>query len=216
MSYPKSLVATVLIGAAVAAAPADSRPRQPHGPERGYDSLAQPVVQRTDYVMDLVTREDRLSPTERSRLNAWFGSLGVGYGDRIWVDELYGPTSARQDVARIAAEYGLLLSDGVPVTAGAVQPGTLRVILSRSVAFVPGCPRFDNYRGPSSVDANYGCSVNSNLAAMIADPGDLVLGQGGANLRDTGTAAKAIKVYRDTPPTGAKGLSQQSSKEGGK
>jgi pilus assembly protein CpaD len=216
MSYPKSLVATLLIGAAVAAAPADARRKPPHGPERGYDSLAQPIVQRTDYVMDLVSRDDRLSPTERSRLNAWFASLGVGYGDRIWVEEPYGPTTARQDVARVAAEYGLLLSDGAPVTAGAVQPGTVRVILSRSFAYVPGCPRVDTYRGPSSVDANYGCSVNSNLSAMIADPGDLVLGQAGASLRDTGTAAKAIKVYRETPPTGAKGLTQQSSKEGGK
>jgi pilus assembly protein CpaD len=85
------------------------------------------------------------------------------------------------------------------------------VIVSRSFAFVPGCPRADNYRGPSLTSANYGCSVNSNFAAMIADPSDLVLGQAGSGLRDTGTAAKAIKVYRDTPPTGTKGLQQVST-----
>ena len=217
MSYPKSLVATFLIGAAaLAAAPADARPREQHGPERGYDSLAQPVVQRTDYVLDLTTRSDRLSPAERSRLNAWFGSLGVGYGDRIWVEEPYGPGPARQDVARIAAEYGLLLSDGTPVTPGSVPQGSVRVILSRSVAFVPGCPRVDQYRGPSSVGANYGCAINSNLAAMIADPSDLVLGQAGNNVRDTGTASKAIKVYREAPPTGAKGITKESSQGGSK
>lgn len=214
MSSTKSLVATFLIGAAVLAAPASARPKQPHGPERGYDSLAQPVVQRTDYVLDLAAREDRVSPTERSRLNAWFGSLGIGYGDRIWVDEPYGPTAARQDVARVAAEYGLLLSDGSPVMPGALPPGTVRVIVSRSIAFVPGCPHFDNYRGPSSVDFNYGCSVNSNLAAMIADPSDLVLGQGGNGMRDSSTAIKAIKVYREKPPTGAGGLAASSSKGG--
>jgi pilus assembly protein CpaD len=172
-------------------------------------------VQRTDFVMDLASREDRLSPTERSRLNGWFGSLGLGYGDRIWVEEPYGPGPARQDVARVAAEYGLLLSDGAPVTPGAVAPGSVRVIVSRSFAYVPGCPRADNYRGPSSVSANYGCAVNSNLASMIADPSDLVLGQGGGGIRDTGQAAKAIKVYREAAPTGSKGLAS-SGTSGGK
>ena len=204
-----------LTAAAALAAPADAR-RKPHDLPHGLDSTAQPVVQRTDYVIDLAAREDRLSPTERSRLSAWFGSLGLGYGDRLWVDEPYGPTGARQDVARVAAEYGLLLSDGAPITPGAVPPGTVRVVVSRSFAYVPGCPRADNERGPSTTSANYGCSVNGNLAAMIADPADLVLGQGGGGLRDTGTAAKAIKVYRETPPSGVKGLDKQQTNGGGK
>jgi pilus assembly protein CpaD len=53
--------------------------------------------------------------------------------------------------------------------------------------------------------------VNSNLAAMIADPSDLVLGQAGAGVRDTGQAAKAIKVYRETAPSGIKGLAKETS-----
>jgi len=214
MNPTRHLLIALLATGTVLAAPADAR-RKPQAVAHGLDSAAQPVVQRTDYVMDLAAREDRLSPTERSRLNAWFGSLGIGYGDRIWVDEPYGPTGARQDVARIAAEYGLLLSDGAPVTAGGVAPGTVRVIVSRSFAYVPGCPFGNDGRGPSSTSANYGCSVNSNLAAMVADPSDLVLGHAGNGARDTGTAAKAIKVYRETPPTGAKGLTQISS-QGGK
>ncbi|MBV9930560.1 MAG: hypothetical protein JO013_06425 [Alphaproteobacteria bacterium] len=214
MNATRNLLIALLAAGTVVAGPADAR-RRPQGVEHGLDSPAQPVVQRTDYVMDLAAREDRLSPTERSRLNAWFGSLGVGYGDRIWVDEAYGPTGARQDVARIAAEYGLLLSDGAPVTPGSVAPGSVRVIVSRSFAYVPGCP-FGETRGPSVTSANYGCSVNSNLAAMVADPSDLVLGHAGSGARDTGTAAKAIKVYRETPPTGTKGLTTMNTQGGGK
>lgn len=213
MTATRNLLIALLAAGATFAAPADARNRL-HAVEHGLDSSAQPVVQRTDYVIDLTSRDDRLSPTERSRLNAWFNSLGIGYGDRIWVDEPYGPSSARQDVARVAAEYGLLLSDGAPVTPGGIRPGTVRVVVSRSFATVPGCPFGDGSRGPSSTSANYGCSINSNFAAMIADPSDLVLGQSGSGTRDTGTAAKAIKVYRDTAPTGTKGLIQQSS--GGK
>ena len=214
--HNRTFFAALLAAGALVAAPADARPSKRHGPEHGLDALAQPVVQRTDYVMDFAAREDRLSPTERSRLDAWFGSLGIGYGDRIWVEEPYGPGPARQDVARIAAEYGLLLSDGAPVTPGAVPPGTVRVIVSRSFAYVPGCPRSDNGRGPSSTSANYGCAINGNLAAMIADPSDLVLGQAGAGARDTGQAAKAIKLYRETPPSGARGLSKEASQGGSK
>ncbi|HEX2762373.1 MAG TPA: CpaD family pilus assembly lipoprotein [Allosphingosinicella sp.] len=211
MTLPRSLAALLAIGTLFGtAATADARPRDRHGPERGVDSLNQPVVERTDYVLDLSARDDGLSALERARLGAWFGSLGVGYGDRIFVEEPYGPGPARLDVARVAAAYGLLVSDGAPVLAGEVAPGTARVIVSRSMAYVPNCP---NWRptGPSSTSSNYGCAINSNLAAMIADPIDLVLGQAGTGT-DATTAAKAIKVYREAPPTGAKGLKEQSSR----
>ncbi|MFN3389979.1 MAG: CpaD family pilus assembly lipoprotein, partial [Allosphingosinicella sp.] len=60
----------------------------------------------------------------------------------------------------------------------------------------------------------YGCAVNTNLAAMIADPSDLVLGQEGSGIGDASTASKAIKVYRETPPTGTKGLKETVTRGG--
>jgi pilus assembly protein CpaD len=193
-------------GLALTATAADARHRERHGPERGLDSLNQPVVQRTDFVLDLASRDNGLPALERGRLRGWFASLGLGYGDRVFVDEPYGPGPATSDVARVAAEFGLLLNEGAPVTAGGVQPGNVRVVVSRSTASVPGCPFADNGRGPSSTSANYGCAVNSNFAAMVADPQDLVLGQAGSVSVDGTVATKAIKVYRETPPTGTKGL----------
>lgn len=211
MTLNRSLAAFLAIGTFIGtAAVADARPRERHGPERGVDSLNQPVVERSDYVLEVAARDDGLSAVERARLGAWFSSINIGYGDRIFVEEPYGPGPARVDVARVAAEYGLLVSDGAPVLAGEAEPGMARVIVSRSIAYVPGCP---NWRpaGPSSTSSNYGCAINSNLAAMVADPIDLVLGQAGTGT-DATTAAKAIKVYREAPPTGAKGLKEQSSK----
>jgi prophage DNA circulation protein len=119
MARKTSLAALVALGALVSAC----SPTLQHAdalPNRSLDSVNQPVVQRTDYVIDLTTEGDGLSAAERSRLDAWFASLGLGYGDRLWVDEAYGPSPARSDVARVAAEYGLLLSEGAPVTAGDV------------------------------------------------------------------------------------------------
>jgi pilus assembly protein CpaD len=148
---------------------------------------------------------------ERERLGQWFQSLGLGYADHIFVDASEGYGFGIGDVANAAAEYGILLSEGAPVMAGAVPPGNLRVIVSRTTASVPNCPNWGTQRGPSSTSANYGCAVNSNLAAMVADPNDLVLGQSGSVSGDANVSSKAIRVYRQTVPTGTKGLSSSST-----
>jgi pilus assembly protein CpaD len=178
-------------------------------PNRTLYSTNQPVVQRTDYVLDVRTEGGGLSSYERGRLTGWFESLGLGYGDRIFVDDPYSSGRSRDDVAAVASSWGLLLSDGTPVTAGQVQPGSVRVVVSRSTASVPNCPNWEQVGGPSSTSSNYGCAVNSNLAAMIADPNDLVLGQSGSSAGDAATGSKAIRAYRNAAPTGAGGLKSE-------
>ena len=170
-------------------------------------SVHQPVVQRTDYVLDLAA-PGGLAPSEAARLQAWFDGLQLGYGDRVWVDEGTGYSGGRvrQDVAGVVQSYGLLLNEGAPVTTGPLQPGTARVVVSRMNASVPTCPDWSDARlgAPSSpTHSNYGCAVNSNLAAMIANPADLVLGQAGTN--DAAAGARAVKAYRDRPQSGAAG-----------
>jgi len=211
MAPSKSIAALLLVGVAISAVPADAKRRPVQEGNRTLYSVHQPVVERTDFALDLNTQGDGLSAVERSRLHAWFASLGLGYGDRVWIDEPYGPTQAREDVAQVAAEWGLLLRDGAPVTNGAVQPGSVRVIVSRSTASVPSCPKWTGKGGVNSLSPNYGCATNSNLAAMIADPSDLVLGHDGGATSDAANAAKAIKVYREAPPTGQKGLAETAT-----
>jgi pilus assembly protein CpaD len=216
MARTKSLAAVVAIGAALAlpsAAFAKKPPRERHDASRGLDSLNQPVVQRTDYLLDLADNGG-LSDADMGRLDSWFQSLGLGYGDHVFVDR--GTGAGRQDVARVAAAYGLLMSPGAPILEGDVPMGAVRVIVSRTTASVPNCPNYDaqRERGPSSTSSNYGCSVNSNLAAMIADPNDLVLGQAGSVYGDADTSTKALRVWRTTEPTGKKGLSTDVSTRG--
>jgi pilus assembly protein CpaD len=62
--------------------------------------------------------------------------------------------------------------------------------------------------------SNYGCSVNSNLAAMIADPQDLIHGREAAPVTDAVAAARAVDMYRTKPMTGAGGLQAVSPKGG--
>lgn len=184
-------------------------------PSRGLAAVNEPVVARADYVFDAAAPDGVLAPSEAARLDAWFRNLGLGYGDSVHVDAGYGD-SARADVQRIAGQYGMLVQPGVPVTAGAVPPGVVRVVVARTQASVPGCP---NWSEPSSPNfhnrsmPNFGCAVNGNLAAMVANPQDLVFGREGSGVSDATTAARAVGVYRTAPPTGTKGLQDISTKK---
>jgi pilus assembly protein CpaD len=180
---------------------------------RGIESVHQPVVSRNDYVLDLGTTPYGLAEGEAGRLAGWMASLAPGYGDRIAVEDPSGSASARAQVASAVARYGLLLADTAAASQD-VTPGTLRVVVSRASASVPTCPQVDAYGAytfDSHTAANHGCAINSNLAAMVADPEHLIHGQPGSGLADPRNAARAIIAYRRAAPTGGGGTAVESS-----
>jgi pilus assembly protein CpaD len=185
------------------------------GLERGLAAVNVPVVSRADYAFDVAAPGGSLPSSEAGRLDGWFNSLQLGYGDSIYVD---GPDAyaAKEDVARVAGRYGMLVSNGAPITAGAVQPGTVRVVVARARASVPGCPNWSVASQPNFENAtmsNFGCGVSSNIAAMVANPEDLIHGREGSGVGDTLTATKAVNSYRRAAPTGEKGLKEISTKK---
>jgi len=181
---------------------------------RGLESLKQPVVERNNYTLDLAGGPGGLSLPEQRRLAGWFETMELRYGDRISVDDPGGGYAARDAVAALAARHGLLVSDNAPVTAGNVQPGTIRVVVSRSTASVPGCPDWSAKSDVGLNNAthpNYGCAVNSNMAAMVADPEHLLKGANGSGETVVMSSSKAIDSYRAAKPTGEKGLKQNTT-----
>ncbi|WP_420607805.1 CpaD family pilus assembly protein [Novosphingopyxis sp.] len=163
-------------------------------------SVHQPVVTRANYAIDL-NAGGGLAPAERQRLGEWMTSLGAGYGDRVAIDygSGYGDASTEAAVADVAADFDVQVAQTAPVTAGAVVPGTVRVVLTRSTASVPSCPDWSkkseaNYDGGNH--SNYGCATNSNLAAMIADPEDLVRGQDDHG-HDSSRAVRPVEAWRN-------------------
>lgn len=185
-------------------------------PDRGLSSVHVPVVTSQDFVFDASAPGGVLAPGEAQRLDGWFQGLGLGYGDTVYVDG--GPAgAARAEVAEVAGRYGIIVQPGAPVTASAVQPESVRVVVSRRRAEVPGCPNWDVPAQPNFDNrqmSNFGCSVNSNLAAMVADPVDLIRGRDGSGVTDGVTATRAIQMYRTTPPSGTKGLQDVNTKKG--
>ncbi|WP_200922356.1 CpaD family pilus assembly protein [Sphingomonas sp. Leaf17] len=190
---------------------------------RGLESVHQPVVSRADFTFDVATAGDTLAPGEAARLSGWFDAVKVRYGDRITIDDPVSDgtpdarSGVRGDVARIAGARGLLLSATPAISGTPVAPGTVRVIVSRMRADVPGCPdwsRDTSNEFESNTSSNHGCAINSNLAAMIANPEDLVRGRTGTETFDPAASTKAIDIFRKAAPSGAGGLKAESA--GGK
>lgn len=186
---------------------------------RGVESVHQPVVSRTDYALDVQSDPSGLVPGEADRLNGWLAAMRVGYGDTVAIDDPYGNNgSARGDVAQVAARFGLLLAEQAPVTSGTIAPGTVRVIVSRTKAGVPSCPDYSRMYEPnfdSHTSSNYGCATNANLAAMVANPADLVRGTADEVGENNNAGTRAIGVLRAAQPTGQGGTWLRAESTGG-
>jgi len=186
---------------------------------RSLYSENQPVVSHTNYVFDVQTSASGIPASEERRLTDWFEALDLGYGDKVAVDGSSLGIAARDDLVAIASREGFILGMSAPVTEGATAPGAARVVVTRAVATVPNCP---NWSAQSDANPNnatspgYGCSVNSNMAAMIADPEDLLRGQRGSGETVVMSSTKAIDAYRASTPTGGGGNTVTQTASDGK
>lgn len=209
----RSKLALIVLGSTLAAC--STLAKGPDVPAAGLAAVNVPVVSRADYMFDAPAPGGVLAPGEAERLDGWFQGLDVRYGDNIYVDG--AADVARNQIADVAGRYGLMVLPGTPVTAGALAPDMVRVVVSRTEAHVPNCPNWSvpaqpNYSNSSM--SNFGCGVNSNIAAMVANPEDLVHGHEGTGVSDARTATKPVGTYRNATPTGANGLMSISTKKG--
>jgi pilus assembly protein CpaD len=186
---------TFLIAASLALAGCSSLPTN-----TSMYSVHQPVVERTNYAIDLAADGNGIALADQKRLNEWFDVLDLRYGDRISIDsdDSDGNEDAARDVRAAAAERGVMVTQGAPATAGVIAPGNIRVVVTRSQASVPSCPDHrttDGQNFNSGNSSNYGCAMNSNLAAMVADPEDLVRGRDNKRL-DSNSGKAAVNAYK--------------------
>jgi len=176
-----------------------------------------PVVARASMTMDVATTPGGLPVSEQQRLAGWFETLDLRYGDRIAIENPDQNPAVTGAVRDLAARYGLMLADTAPITPGNLAPGQARVVITRSTASVPGCPDWSaksdmNYG--NALSPGFGCAINSNLAAMVADPQDLLEGKKGSNETLISASSKAISTYRDMEPTGKGGLKEAGATGG--
>ena len=174
---------------------------------RGLESVHQPVVERQDLTLDVQTTGYGLAPGEAARLDGWLAATRLRYGDKVAIDDPAHVRGVRDDVARVVASHGLVLGQDSPVIMAAVPAGSARVVVTRTIASVPGCPdwsRDASHEFNSNTSSNYGCATNASLAAMIANPEDLVRGQS-VEGTDPARSGRAIDAYRKASPSGGGG-----------
>ena len=182
---------------------------------RGVESVHQPVVGHDTYTYDVQPGPDGgLSASEARRLEDWFASIGLGYGDQVAIvtDAYYSP-ELREGIADVVARHGMLVGEDSSAAAGAAPSGSVRMVVRRATARVPGCPDWSSKQETESqlgTTSNFGCGVNGNLAAMVANPEDLVRGQSSASDLRTATSNRAISTYREKTPTGSGDLKSLS------
>ena len=194
--FLRSAGAALALGLVLAGTPATAARKI----ERGVEPVHQPVVDRTDFVFDLA--------------NDGSGTLGAEDDHVTLAGAETGSRAVQDGVGAIVARFGLLMEGEAPVTAGEAPAGGLRIVVSRSIAGVPGCPSWRdraeaNFHG--GLSDNYGCATALNLAAMVADPRDLVEGREPGVDDMNVVNGKAIKAYQDKAPTGAGALRSMSA-----
>ena len=167
--------------------------------DRGVASVNVPVVTRADYVFDAAAPGGALAPGEAA------AARRLVPRPRPWL--------RRHDLRRrrLCRPARAPRSRGSPATMACwsrpaprsppawFQPGTVRVVVSRNRAAVPDCP---NWSRPSQPDfenqsmSNFGCAVNTNLAAMVANPEDLIHGREGNRRRRYDHRRQGRQFYR--------------------
>jgi pilus assembly protein CpaD len=141
------------------------------------------------------------------------GYRAVGHGPLV-VSTPAGAADA-DSAARMAQATRMLLVDGgVPFAAiagasydAAGRPSAPIVLsYSRYEATAPDCKPvwtvdLSDVRS-NNANTNFGCALNANVAAMLADPADL-LGPRGADPRDAARRDVVMDKYRNGEPSGA-------------
>lgn len=204
--FSRTLLRTALIAAA-ALPLANCSEEGPYN--RGLTSVHQPVVTYATYLYDVrIDEGSGLSASEQGRLAGWLDSLGVAYGDKVAIATGGAaiPLSAQQDIADMLGRRGMMVGEDSSAVAGIAPAGSVRLILRRASASVPGCPDWRSKQESDMVggaSSNFGCATNGNLAAMVANPEDLVRGESTNSDLRTATSTRAIETYRAKAPTGA-------------
>ncbi|GAK34366.1 hypothetical protein JCM17846_16040 [Iodidimonas nitroreducens] len=147
--------------------------------------------------------EHGLDDAQKSSIIRFLAEMDAGYGDHISLvaGDGFSP-KASEDLRRILRAHGLQ-QENAPASIGEVPKsrGAL-LVLDRYIVTAPQCPNSvlqlaRNYTNAPS--PQFGCANVINLGQMVADPRDLLTGNGSGQT-STGKAIQSLKAWRDEVP----------------
>jgi pilus assembly protein CpaD len=158
-----------------------STPDKPLEPERTTEmpnAIEVSVTHRT-LAVHFDPGETAPKPKDVAALNVLLATGDIVPGDTVRIEHA---ASVLAD-ARARALAGALARQGLKptiVAPGGAPDGELRLVVEHAVATVPRCPNWTKPPGndfDNTLHSDFGCSSAIDLAAMVADPRDLVEGR---------------------------------------
>jgi pilus biogenesis lipoprotein CpaD len=137
---------------------------------------------RSVHVVSYTERKVQPSTDEQAQLANFLNNTVAERGMAVMVER---PARRADRLTRQRAEalVGWLTREGFHVhryDAGDVDPGKVRIAVDHLVAMAPNCPNWEYHKYHeygSQPSPNFGCADRANLAAMVANPRDLIVGQ---------------------------------------
>jgi pilus assembly protein CpaD len=164
----------------------------------------------------------RLTGSSHAAVEAFvrrYKSNGIGALEIQVADGGRQNAAAEGQIRDLASTYGIQRSQ-VALTAyraPATAPGSLRLAFASYVASVPKCDSYQDWSQDLAVTVNntpypaFGCATQQNIAAMAADPRDLVEARP-MDPRDSGRRGVVVDKYRKGEETKAQSTSQDGAK----
>ncbi len=160
---------------------------------------------RLTHVVD-VSGDGALSAGAAASLDMFLSENGVGYGDSLSLDA--GDEAAgNQDRDAISSQlrrHGLLLGSQPTIAGVMPSEGTIVLVVDRYLLTTPNCSDWSMKSKPNYANAessSFGCTTQSILGQMVANPRDLIQGQDEDGPNGS-AASNAVEIYVGTAGTG--------------
>lgn len=122
---------------------------------------------------------------ETAALNSFLTANGASRGDTVLVERRLagGAKGDALELRREAVMVAALSRQGLRPSVGyspSLAPGEMSLTLEHYVANVPDCPNWSKPVGndfANTLHSDFGCATATNLAAMVDDPHDLLVGR---------------------------------------
>jgi pilus assembly protein CpaD len=160
------------------AAPVSARQPPPPEPVASPPHDVVVTIERRSLAVHFSPGAEAPDPAQITALNVLLATGDLGRGDVVRIERPPGPLAqARADMLSTG-----LTREGLS-TSTVISPSTpadeLSLRLEHAVASAPGCPDWSKAPGndfDNTLHSDFGCTTATDLAAMIADPRDLLVG----------------------------------------
>lgn len=123
-----------------------------------------------------------ISDAEAGRINNFLNRIEYSYGDIVSLDTGSNTSadSQSQSVNAYLSRSGIWLASTAPVSGPAPAPGTAYLVVDKYVVTAPDCMNWTEDQSSNWANApmpSFGCSSQTLLGLMVANPRDLIQGQ---------------------------------------